>query len=79
MPNPTISGTKLIVTSSFNLPVKVKFYSLLGQELVSQEYQLKTGANDIVFDLTEFADATYSAVIIAANQIYSRKLVIVKN
>jgi hypothetical protein len=79
IPNPTLGGTKLIVNSSFDTNIKVKFYSQLGQEIQTSNYDIKVGSNNLIFDLDGLADATYNAVIIAGNQVYNKKLVIAKN
>jgi hypothetical protein len=78
MPNPTYGNTKIIVNSSFDTNIKVKFYSQLGQELHSENFEIKVGSNNLVFDLDRLADATYNAVIIASDKVYSRKLIIAK-
>jgi hypothetical protein len=79
IPNPTIGGTKLIVNSPLNTSLKVKFYSQLGQELFTQEFDLQAGSNDVDFNLSQLANATYTAVMVALDKVYSRKLVIAKN
>jgi hypothetical protein len=79
IPNPTLGSTKLIVNSSSDTNIKVKFYSQLGQEIQTSNYDIKVGSNNLIFDLDGLADATYNAVIIAGNQVYNKKLVIAKN
>lgn len=76
IPNPTNNSTKLVVNTSISQTVKVKFYSLLGQEVLAKEFHLSAGTNDLDFNATELAAATYSAVLVAGNNVYSKKLVV---
>lgn len=79
IPNPTNNSSKLSVFTSSTTTVQVKFYTQLGQELSKESFNLEPGSNDLNFMVNNFADATYTAVLIAGNNVYSRKLVVSKN
>jgi hypothetical protein len=75
-PNPSIGTTKLVITTTDPLPVSVKFYDMLGQEVLSNESQLSFGTNAINLNISSLASATYTAVIKVGANVYSKKLVV---
>ena len=67
------------ITTSTAQPIKVKFYSMLGQEVISKDYQLVSGSNDLNFASEDLASATYNAIFYVGNATYSKKLVVSRN
>lgn len=79
IPNPTNNSSRLIVNTSMPTTVQVKFYTQLGQQLSNETFHLQSGSNDLNFNVENFASATYTAVLVAGNNVYSKKLVVAKN
>ena len=77
-PNPTMGNTKLIINTTAAMASSVKFFNILGAEVMSHEYQLVAGTNSLDFDSNNLAAATYTAIIKVGNNIYSKKLVIAR-
>jgi Secretion system C-terminal sorting domain len=80
IPNPTSSSSKIIVTTSAALTVDVKLYDAIGQQLsAGKSYNLSAGENDLDFETQDFAAGNYTAVINAGNNVYTKRLVVVKD
>lgn len=80
MPNPTSGQTRLVITTaSESQPVSVRFYDILGRLVMSSNNNLIVhGTNTLNFDMSSYADATYSVAIRIGDNVYSRKVVLVK-
>lgn len=78
IPNPTRDASKLIITTSTEQTIQVRMYDIIGQIISERQYNLSVGSNTINFDGQNVADGTYTAVINAANKVYSKKLVVTK-
>lgn len=78
VPNPTLNNTNLIVTSSVNQDIDVAFYNLLGEVVSSSTHSLHKGGNQINFGLSTLTAGTYTAVVTSKNEVYSKKIVVVK-
>ncbi|MFN8276635.1 MAG: T9SS type A sorting domain-containing protein [Chitinophagales bacterium] len=76
VPNPTIGKTTLSINTSGTQPVEVKFYNMLGAEVLRTNFTLEAGNNDLQFDTDVLAAATYNAVIRVGTNIFSKKLVV---
>ncbi len=79
IPNPTNNSSRLVVNTSLPSTVHVKFYTQLGQQLSSETFNLQPGSNDLNFNVENFSSASYTAVLVAGNNVYSKKLVVAKN
>ena len=61
MPNPTSGRTRLVISTTDNQTVSVRFYDILGKVVLSSENnQISYGTNTLDFDLSILQDATYS-------------------
>lgn len=78
VPNPTLNNTNLVVTSSVDQDIDVVFYNLLGEVVSSSKHSLHKGGNQINFSLSTLAAGTYTAVVTSNNEVYSKKIVVVK-
>lgn len=78
VPNPTLNNTNLVVTSSVDQDIDVAFYNLLGEVVSSSKHSLHKGGNQINFSLSTLAAGTYTAVVTSNNEVYSKKIVVVK-
>ncbi len=78
VPNPTLNRTNLVVTAAKDEQVMVSFYNTVGQKVIENTYQISKGASRLEFDLGKLASGTYTAVVSAANEIYTRKVVLTK-
>lgn len=76
IPNPAQDLTKLIVTTSSNVDINVKLFGVLGQVLSEKDYSLTAGSSNLDFDIRNYAEGTYTALITANNKVYSKKLVV---
>ena len=77
-PNPTSGATRITISTTDALPAYIKFYDIMGQEIISNDYQLSYGTNVINLQTANLANATYTVVIKIGNKFYSKKLVVVK-
>jgi hypothetical protein len=77
-PNPASANTQIGVVTSESQKMEVALYNEMGQRISYDTRQLSSGYNEIQFDLSRYAAGTYSALISAGNNVYSRKLVILK-
>ncbi len=78
VPNPTLNNTSLIVTSTTDQEIDVVFYNLVGEIVNSGKHNLHKGGNQISFNLSELAAGTYTAVVTSNNEVYSKKVVVIK-
>ncbi len=76
VPNPTQADARLTITTTESQPIEVKLFNILGAEVIHKNYQLIAGSNQLSFESSGLADATYTAIIKAGNNIYSKKLVV---
>jgi len=77
-PNPTSGGTRLVISTTESQNVNVKFYDVEGRIVMSSNNQIEMGTNTLDFNLSSFADATYTALIKIGGNVYSKKIVLVK-
>jgi hypothetical protein len=78
VPNPTQADAKLTITTTDAQLIEVKLFNILGAEVLHKNYQLIAGSNLLSFESSGLADATYTAIIKAGNNVYSRKLVVAR-
>ncbi|MBL7779084.1 MAG: T9SS type A sorting domain-containing protein [Chitinophagales bacterium] len=78
VPNPTISQTNLLITTSNATEISVEFYNGIGQKVSSGKHDLQIGANSIAFDVENLAAGTYNAIVINGDERISRKLIVVR-
>lgn len=78
IPNPAMSTTSMIVLSNNAMEVEVNFFNVIGEVMLTAKHQLNAGSNVVNFDVEGLAAGTYTAVISSANEVYSKKLVILK-
>ncbi len=78
IPNPTMNNTSLIVTSSTEQTIEVKFYDVIGQVVSSSKHELHKGGNQIMFSLEHLSAGTYTAIVSSGNEVYTKKLVITR-
>lgn len=78
IPNPTSGGAKLVVNSSVDKTISVKFYDMIGREMNTYTFELAVGQNTLNFETQILADATYTAVINADDKLYTKKLMVQK-
>ncbi len=78
IPNPTMNNTSLIVSSSEEQVIEVKFYDIIGQVVSSSEHSLHKGGNQITFSLEHLSAGTYTAIVTSNNEVYSKKLVVTR-
>jgi len=77
-PNPAYDHSTLNITTSQAQNVNVKMYDIIGQQITSKDYNLLAGLNAISFNTLTLAGGTYTIIISAGDNLYSRKLVITK-
>ncbi len=77
-PNPTIGKTKVTIHTTDPINVGVKFYNILGAEVLSHDYQLVAGTNSLDLESDQLAAATYTVSFKVGSTYYSKKLVVVK-
>lgn len=77
-PNPASDQSSLNITTSLSQNINIKIYDIIGQQITSKEYSLLSGTNTISFNARPLAGGTYSVIIEAGDDMYSRKLVITK-
>ena len=81
MPNPTSGQARLLIstTTEAEQVAAVRFYDILGRVVLSRDNNLiLPGINTLDFDMSSYAAATYTAVIRIGDNVYSRKVVLVK-
>lgn len=78
IPNPALHSTKLNVLSPLVQSIQVEIYNSIAQKVISERYQLSKGSNSIGFDISGWPAGTYTAVVMAGNETFSKKLVIIK-
>ena len=78
MPNPTTGAIRLVVNTTDQLPISVRFYDMLGKMVLSSSNQAAYGTNTFDFDLGGLTDGTYTASIKVGTNTYSKKVVLVK-
>ena len=78
VPNPTMNNTSLIVSSSEEQDIEVKFYDVIGQVVSSSKHSLHKGGNQITFSLEHLSAGTYTAIVTSRNEVYSKKLVVTR-
>jgi len=79
IPNPTSGKTRLVINSTTgSQSASVRFYDILGKLMIGSNNQITAGTNVLDFDMSSFADGTYTSIISIGNTIYSKKVVLVK-
>lgn len=78
IPNPAGNITRLIITATSEQTIGVDIYNAIGQKVISETHHLNKGGNELPFDLTNIAAGSYTAVVSSANEVYSKKLIVVK-
>lgn len=78
VPNPTSDFTNLLISSDKDQTISVKFYNTIGQQVLSEQININQGASNITFDLSILAAGTYMGVVNAANETFSKKIVITR-
>jgi hypothetical protein len=78
LPNPATDHSGLNITASQAQNISLKIYDMIGQQIATQNYALTPGDNAISFNTQLMTSGTYTAVIAAGDDLYSRKLVITK-
>ena len=81
MPNPTSGQARLLIStnSESQQVASVRFYDILGRVVLSRDNNLiLPGNNTLDFDMSSYAAATYTAVIRIGEDVYSRKIALVK-
>jgi hypothetical protein len=78
IPNPTSGSARLVVSTTEAQPVHVKIYDIIGKLVIDSENQVAFGTNTFDFDLSALTDGTYAANIQIGNNVYSKKVVLVK-
>lgn len=78
-PQPVSGAATITVTTSNELPITIKLYSING-ETVTTLYTgtSTTGANTIAFNAGNYPDGTYMLILTAGNKRYSCRMVISK-
>ncbi|MBK7149732.1 MAG: T9SS type A sorting domain-containing protein [Bacteroidetes bacterium] len=78
IPNPSINLTKLVFTASISQNVEIKIFDVLGRIVSETKAQLQPGQTVIGFESNELAAGNYTAAISNGNQVYNRRLNIMK-
>jgi hypothetical protein len=78
IPNPATHTTTLFITSTGEQSIEVDIYNAIGQKMLSQRHTLNKGSNQLPFNLDQFAAGSYTAIVSSGNEVYSKKLVVVK-
>jgi hypothetical protein len=78
IPNPTMDKTNLIITAVKDQEISVVFYNIVGQKVLESNTMVNKGANQLEFSLEKLAAGTYTAVVSAANEVYTKKIVLTK-
>jgi hypothetical protein len=68
----------MIVLTNNAMDVEVSFYNVIGEVMMTSKHGLVKGSNTVTFNLEQLAAGTYTAVLSSANEVYSKKIVIVK-
>ena len=77
-PNPAGDHSSLNITTSQAQGVNVKLFDIIGQQITSKDYSLSSGVNAINFNTQPLAGGTYTVIIEADDNLYSRKLIVAK-
>lgn len=77
-PNPASDQSSLNITTSKAQNIHVKLFDIIGQQITAIDYNLIAGTNTISFNAHQLAGGTYSVIIEADDNLYSRKLVIAR-
>lgn len=78
VPNPTMDRTSLVITGNREQLIEVAFYDVIGRKVLSSTHTVGKGFNRFDFDLALLASGTYTAIISADNEVYTRKVVLTK-
>ncbi len=77
-PNPARDQSSLNITTSEAKNIDVKLYDIIGQQISDKQYNLLSGVNAISLNAKQLAGGTYTVIIDAGDNIYTRKLVITR-
>lgn len=78
IPNPTMDATNLVITAVKDQEITVTFYNIVGQKVLESNNLVNKGPNQLTFNLGKLAAGTYTAVVSAANEVYTKKVVLTK-
>ncbi|MCW5906930.1 MAG: T9SS type A sorting domain-containing protein [Chitinophagales bacterium] len=78
IPNPATHTTTLFITSTGEQSIEVDIYNAIGQKMLSQRHTLSKGTNQLPFTLDQLAAGSYTAIVSSGNEVYSKKLIVVK-
>lgn len=78
IPNPATNSTTLVITASSEQTIEVDIFNAIGQKVMSERHTLAKGGNQLPFNLTNLAAGSYTAVVSSNNEVYSKKLIVVK-
>lgn len=78
IPNPAINLTKLVFTTSKSQNVEIKIFDVLGQIVSKTKAELQPGQTSIGFESNQLSAGNYTAAISSGNQVYSRRLIVMK-
>lgn len=78
MPNPAINTTQLVVISPAEQEIALEVFDVIGRTVMSGNHHLAKGNNTIPFKVNEWAAGTYTAVVTLGNEVYSKKIVVIK-
>jgi hypothetical protein len=78
IPNPATNQTTLLITTTNDQSIEVDIYNGIGQKVISQRHTISKGANQLNFNVANLAAGTYTAVVSSANEVYGKKLVVLK-
>ena len=78
VPNPAMDRTELIISSDTEAEVQLDLYNGIGQKVIGRSITLSKGMNRIAIATNGLAAGNYTGVVSNANEVYSKKLVVVK-
>ena len=74
-PNPTLSETEVLYSTTTPLPVNMKLVDLLGNEILSQRAQSFAGVNKFKIDVSYLPAGVYYITLNAGNNLLTKKLI----
>ena len=77
-PNPASNNCIMSITASENMELGIDITNILGATIQTPKWQIVSGENKIVLNLSDIASGIYSVTIRSSSGLLTRKLDIVK-
>ena len=74
-PNPAVTETEIVYSTTTSVPVSMKVIDLLGNELIEQKAQSYTGINKFKIEISTLPAGVYYVTLNAGNNFMTKKLI----